>query len=156
MNPSASITPPDFDTIKMLVEEKIDFVKRCGLRLISAEDGYVTCLMPEKGNTNHIGSMYAGALFTLAEIPGGALWLANFDTSKCYPVLKSFQIDYLTPAIGDISVTIGLSQEEITRFQQLAAEHGKVEFTLTGELKNDKDQLVAKSTGTYQLIAYRP
>jgi len=76
----------------MAVEEKIDFVKRSGLKLIEAEDGYVTCLMPAKGNQNHIGAMYAGALFTLAEIPGGALWLANFDITKCYPILKSFTI----------------------------------------------------------------
>ena len=135
----------------MAVEEKIDFVKRSGLKLIEAEDGYVSCLMPAKGNQNHIGAMYAGALFTLAEIPGGALWLANFDIAKCYPILKSFTIDYLKPALGDIQIRIGLSSEDIEAYQAECLENGKVEFELVGDLTDSQGQVVARSKGIYQL-----
>ena len=38
-------------------------------------------LMPFKPNRNHLGTMYAGALFTLAEIPGGAVLISAFDMS---------------------------------------------------------------------------
>ena len=141
----------DLNTIKMAVEEKIDFVKRSGLKLIEAEDGYVSCLMPAKGNQNHIGAMYAGALFTLAEIPGGALWLANFDIAKCYPILKSFTIDYLKPALGDIQIRIGLSSEDIEAYQSQCLENGKVEFELVGDLTDSQGQVVARSKGIYQL-----
>ncbi|KZZ58593.1 thioesterase [Oleiphilus sp. HI0125] len=135
----------------MAVEEKIDFVKRSGLKLIEAEDGYVTCLMPAKGNQNHIGAMYAGALFTLAEIPGGALWLANFDITKCYPILKSFTIDYLKPALGDIQIRIGLSSEDIEAYQAQCMDNEKVEFELVGDLTDSQGQVVARSKGIYQL-----
>ncbi|MCH2157761.1 MAG: DUF4442 domain-containing protein [Oleiphilaceae bacterium] len=141
----------DLNTIKMAVEEKIDFVKRSGLKLIEAEDGYVTCLMPAKGNQNHIGAMYAGALFTLAEIPGGALWLANFDITKCYPILKSFTIDYLKPALGDIQIRIGLSSEDIEAYQAQCMDNEKVEFELVGDLTDSQGQVVARSKGIYQL-----
>lgn len=141
----------DFESVKLAVEEKISFVRRCGLKLVSAENGAVTCLMPAKGNENHLGAMYAGALFTLAEIPGGALWLANFDISKCFPILKSFHIDYLKPAIGDITFTVSLSPEQISDFQKQCAENGKVEFELAGDLMDQNGQTVAKSVGTYQL-----
>lgn len=141
----------NFESVKLAVEEKISFVKRCGLKLLSADNGSVTCVMPAKGNENHLGAMYAGALFTLAEIPGGALWLANFDIAKCYPILKSFHIDYLKPALGDISFTVSLSPEQISEFQETCAAQGKVEFQLQGELKDQNGQTVAISTGTYQL-----
>lgn len=141
----------DFESVKLAVEEKLAFVKRCGLRLLSAEHGQVTCEMPAKGNENHLGAMYAGAMFTLAEIPGGALWLANFDIAKCYPILKSFEIHYLKPAIGDITFTVGLTQEQIASYQNDCQTHGKVEFKLLGELKNKQCQVVATSAGTYQL-----
>ncbi|KZY62493.1 hypothetical protein A3742_00885 [Oleiphilus sp. HI0071] len=141
----------DFESVKLAVEDKISFVKRCGLQLLSAENGAVTCLMPGKGNENHLGAMYAGALFTLAEIPGGALWLANFDIAKCYPILKSFRIDYLKPAMGDITFSVSLTPDEIADFQQRCAAEGKVEFELAGDLKDHSGQIVARSVGTYQL-----
>lgn len=144
-------TSTDFTTVKLAVEEKIAFVKRCGLKLTSIDNGFVTCEMPAQGNKNHLGAMYAGALFTLAEIPGGALWLANFDISKCYPILKSFNIDYLKPANGDISICVGLSSEQIHDYQLACLEHGKVEFELIGELKDQDGNTVAKSRGVYQL-----
>lgn len=141
----------DFESVKLAVEEKLAFVKRCGLRLISAENGQVTCEMPAKGNENHLGAMYAGAMFTLAEIPGGALWLANFDIAQCYPILKRFEIDYLKPALGDIVFSVGLTPDQITKYQHDCQRDGKVEFKLCGELKDKQGQVVAISTGTYQL-----
>jgi hypothetical protein len=63
------------EIIKELVERKIAFVERMGLRVMDLISGYVKLMAPLRGNENHIGSMYAGALFTLAEMPGGC-----FDT----------------------------------------------------------------------------
>jgi acyl-coenzyme A thioesterase PaaI-like protein len=142
---------PDFKTIKSAVEEKIEFVKRSGLKLVSIENGFVTCMMPGKGNENHVGAMYAGALFTLAEIPGGALWMANFDIARCYPILKSFKIDYLKPAKGDIFFSAGLTPKQVEELQTLCAEKGKADFELLGELTDASGNVVAKSHGFYQI-----
>lgn len=60
--------------------------------------------MPGAGNENHIGSMYAGALFTLAEIPGGALFLTSFDSARFYPIVKEMTLRFRRPAKGDIRV----------------------------------------------------
>lgn len=64
--------------IKRLSRYVIPFVRRSGVRVLALEAGRVVCEMPLKGNVNHIGTMYAGALFTLAEFPGGPLMLATF------------------------------------------------------------------------------
>ena len=55
--------------IRML-ENGIPFVERCGFKVEALERGRVVCRMPIEGNTNHIGTMYAGALFTCA-LKGG-------------------------------------------------------------------------------------
>ena len=40
---------------------------RKSFKIETLEPGRVVCRMPIEGNTNHIGTMYAGALFTCAE-----------------------------------------------------------------------------------------
>ena len=142
---------PSQEFVRRAVEEKIAFVKRCGLKLIECEPGRVRCQMPTAGNENHIGSMYAGALFTLAEIPGGALWLSSFNISESYPLLKSFYIEYLKPAKGVISFELALSPERIQKLALQCNEQGKVDFELCGELKDEQNSTVAVTKGLYQL-----
>ena len=137
--------------LKQLLEEKIDFVKRMGLKAEVLERGHVELLAPAAGNQNHIGSMYAGALFTLAEIPGGALFLTSFNTQRFYPVLKGMNVDFKRPALGDIRVTASLSDAEIQRIEQQAATDGKAPYTLILELKDAQGAVVAISQGQYQL-----
>ncbi|WP_071870885.1 YiiD C-terminal domain-containing protein [Atopomonas hussainii] len=137
--------------LKQLLEEKIDFVKRMGLKAEVLERGHVELLAPAAGNQNHIGSMYAGALFTLAEIPGGALFLTSFNTQRFYPVLKGMNVDFKRPALGDIRVTASLSDAEIQRIEQQAETEGKAPYTLTLELKDAQGAVVAISQGQYQL-----
>ena len=88
------------ETVKDLVEKKIAFVERMGLKVLELMPGSVKLMAPLRGNENHIGSMYAGALFTLAEIPGGALVLITFDPTKCYPLIK--ETDDQVPSSGRV------------------------------------------------------
>ena len=143
------------DMLRMFAEEKIEFVKRSGLKLVHAEAGYVKCLMPEKGNTNHIGTMYAGAMFTLAEIPGGIMALSSFEPGRYFPILKNMSIKYVKPARGDISFETHLTQEDIQRVAAEASEIGKGDFVLTGELKDGDGDVVAISEGLYQIRAMK-
>ncbi|MBN0698329.1 YiiD C-terminal domain-containing protein, partial [Pseudomonas aeruginosa] len=100
-----------------LTEEKIAFVQRSGLRAEVLEPGYVRLRMPGAGNENHIGSMYAGALFTLAEIPGGALFLTSFDSARFYPIVKEMTLRFRRPAKGDIRVEARLDAERIRQLE---------------------------------------
>ena len=61
----------DLNLAKNALETGIKFVQNSGLKVVELRRGYVKCLMPMSGNGNHIGTMYAGSLFTVAEIPGG-------------------------------------------------------------------------------------
>lgn len=82
------------ELIRQLTEEQIAFVQRSGLKAEILEPGFVRLCMPLQGNQNHIGSMYAGALFTLAEIPGGALFMTSFDAQRYYPIIKEMNLRF--------------------------------------------------------------
>ncbi|MFI8480460.1 PaaI family thioesterase [Pseudomonas sp. NPDC078700] len=140
-----------FEIARQLTEEQIAFVKRSGLKAEALEPGFVCLRMPMSGNENHIGSMYAGALFTLAEIPGGALFLTSFDVKRFYPVVKEMNLRFRRPAKGDITVEAGLSSTEIQRLEDEAQRLGKAEYILELQLKDASGEVVAESRGYYQL-----
>ena len=136
---------------RQFTEDKIAFVKRMNLKAEVLEPGFVRLRVPLAGNENHIGSMYAGALFTLAEIPGGALFLTSFDASKFYPIVKEMNLRFRRPAIADIVVEARLSAEEIARLQREAQTNGKAEYVLELQLTDGSGEVVALSRGIYQL-----
>lgn len=136
---------------RQFTEDKIAFVKRMNLKAEVLEPGFVRLRVPLAGNENHIGSMYAGALFTLAEIPGGALFLTSFDASKFYPIVKEMNLRFRRPATGDIVVEARLSDEEIERLQNEALANGKAEYVLELQLTDGSGEVVALSRGIYQL-----
>lgn len=136
---------------RQFTEDKIAFVKRMNLKAEVLEPGFVRLRVPLAGNENHIGSMHAGALFTLAEIPGGALFLTSFDASQFYPIVKEMNLRFRRPATGDIVVEARLSAEEIERLQTEAQANGKAEYVLELQLTDGSGEVVALSRGIYQL-----
>lgn len=141
----------DLEVARHALEKGIKFVENTGLKVLDLRRGYVKCLMPFAGNGNHIGTMYAGALFTLAEIPGGALFLSSFDASRLFPIVKALDLQFLKPATSDITIEIGLDEAQIGALAAEAEAKGKAEFILDGELKAADGTVVAKSHGVYQL-----
>ena len=146
----------DLELAKKMLEGGIKFVANSGLRVVELRRGYVKCLMPFAGNGNHIGTMYAGALFTVAEIPGGALFLSSFDATKFYPIVKELDLRFLKPAKGDVTVEISLDDDQIAALSTQAAEKGKAEFILEGQLKTADGTVVAESRGVYQIRSTQP
>ena len=137
--------PLPAEMARVFTEEKIDFVKRCGLKAEQLEPGFVRLRMPLSGNQNHIGTLYAGALFTLAEIPGGALFLTSFDVQRFYPIVKELNLRFRRPAKGEIRVEARLGRDEIQRIQQQAEAEGKADYNLDLELTDAHGEVVAIS-----------
>jgi thioesterase domain-containing protein len=138
------------ETMKEMIENRVEFIKRIGLKVIDLERGRVKLMAPLKGNENHIGTMYAGALFTLGEVPGGALFLTSFNVSKHYPIVKEMNIRFRRPAKGDVFVEMAISDERVEEIERETDEKGKAEFILEGEITDEKGEVVALTKGLYQ------
>lgn len=146
----------DLNLAKNALETGIKFVQNSGLKVVELRRGYVKCLMPMSGNGNHIGTMYAGSLFTVAEIPGGALFLSSFDTSRYVPIVKEMTMKFLKPAKTDVTIEVSLDDARIAQISADADASGKAEFILEGELKTADGTVVAASHGVYQLRSIQP
>ena len=141
---------------KFMIEQGIPFAGRTEVKVLELEPGYVKMMMPLQPNLNHVGTMYAGALFTLAELPGGAIFLSTFDASRFYPLIKGMDIKFLKPAATDITVEIRLDPKEAAKIQETANEVGKADYDWECELKYANGQVVAVSSNRYQLRRMKP
>jgi acyl-coenzyme A thioesterase PaaI-like protein len=141
---------------KTMIEQGIPFAGRTEVKVLAMEPGYVKMVMPLRPNLNHVGTMYAGALFTLAELPGGAIFLTTFDASRYYPLVKGMDIKFVKPASTDITLEVRFDLEEAARVQAAADENGKADYGWDCELKDANGQVVCVSSNRYQLRSINP
>ncbi|NNM51282.1 MAG: DUF4442 domain-containing protein [Pseudomonadales bacterium] len=136
--------------VNRVVGLSVPFVRRNHFQVLALHHGYLKAWIPVQGNRNHMGTIYAGALFMLAEVPGGVMALFEWGTDYV-PVLKEMTMHYLKPATSDVTVEFRLSDEEMLRIQTIAKAQGKCEFTLQADLVDAKGVVVAKSEAHYQI-----
>jgi thioesterase domain-containing protein len=137
--------------LKDALTDDIPAVKRTGISVLDLDTGYVKMSMPFEPNVNHVGIMYAGALFTLAELPGGAIFLSAFDAKRYYPIVKDLHIRFRRPAKTDVTIEVRVSPEEIDEIQARAERDGKADYSWECEMKDAKGEVVATSVNVYQL-----
>jgi acyl-coenzyme A thioesterase PaaI-like protein len=128
----------------------VEGIARTGLRIVSLRDRYAKMLMPLEGNINHVGMMYAGSLFTLGEVAGGAIHTVSVDLTRLFPIVKEVSIRFRRPAMTDVTVEVELSAEEASRIQAEALEKGKADFALDLELEDANGEVVSTVSGTWQ------
>ena len=84
-----------------------------GLEVVEAAPGRVRTRLPFRPeNGNHIGTVYAGVLFSFLEASGGALVVMAFDVSRWIPVIVEGTIRYLRPVTGAIACDLSISDRE--------------------------------------------
>jgi acyl-coenzyme A thioesterase PaaI-like protein len=143
--------PLDFESSRRMIERGSRFVANTGLRALELRPGYVRCLMPLQGNENHLGTMNASALFTLAEITGGGVCVTSFDLTRCFAVVVEVNIQFVKPGDSDVTMEVSLDAGRIATLQEEALRNGKVRFELAGELKSATGVVVARSRAVYQI-----
>ncbi len=140
--------PPDLCKI---FETVVPFSNRAGIKAIEISAERNEIMMPLAPNVNHIGTMYAGALFTLAEMMGGAVAMTRFGPHGLVPIVKGLNIKFLKPARTDVTVIHALSDEETQEVLDEVEEKGKGNYILKLELKDADGVVVATSEGFYQV-----
>ncbi len=136
--------------VTRFVGQAIPFATRNGFEVIDFRPGYVKARIPLKPNKNHFNAMYAGALFTVAELPGGIISIFSFD-DRFYPVLKDLKMDFIRMAKTDVTVEFELRPEEISRIEKTCEKEGKCHFVLQGQVKDADAVVVATSFANYQV-----
>ncbi|KKL93684.1 hypothetical protein LCGC14_1872250, partial [marine sediment metagenome] len=140
----------NYAAVNRIIGLSIPFAPRNGFRVEEIRPGYVRARIQIKGNKNHFGSLYAGAYFLVAEIPGGVLTL--FDLGPAYtPILKEMTLQFLQPANSDVTVEFSLTSEDVAGILADANATGRAKFTLEGELRDLEGNHVATSVAQYRV-----
>ena len=131
----------------------IPTARNMGVRVVEARRGFAAATVPVEGNGNHFGVIYAGVLFTVAEVLGGIIPLITFDTAKYFPLVKTLDIQFVAMAKSDVRAEASLDDEAIARIEAEAAERGKADFILEAVVTDADGKTVATTRGLYQLRA---
>jgi len=140
-----------FKDLAIAAIELVDAIKRTGIKIIGLRDRYCKMLMPLEGNTNHVGMMYAGSLFTIGEIPGGLIVLASYGFGKYVPIVKEVSISFKSPAKTDVTLELEWTKEYAEALEKKVLENGKADFTLEMEIKDAGGEVVSIVSGIWQV-----
>ena len=134
-----------------MLETIIKIIDAMGISIVEMWDRHVKVLLPLEPNVNHIGTMYAGSLFTAGEFMGGAMYMASFDYDRFYPIVKAINIQFRRPAITNVTVEANLSPEEIDAIHREADAKGKADWKMDLEIKDEAGEVCCLLQGTWQL-----
>lgn len=132
------------------VHQTVPAIGRLGVRVEAFGPGWVELVVPVEGNANHFGTMYAGAMFALAELPGGLLPLAVLGADYT-PIVTGVDIRFTAAARSDVRLTARMDPEHLQHLAKQADAEGKAEFVLELSGQDAQGRTVVESTATYQL-----
>ena len=91
---------------------------------------------------NHIGTLHAGALFTLAETASGFYLASLFpdeDTTNLIPLLRNSEVKYKHPATGTIYATASINEEKLVHFRSQIERRGRATITVSITLLDENE-----------------
>lgn len=71
-----------------------------------------------RGVKNHLGSVHAGALFTLSESAAGILLIKNFNPNKYRLIMQSAQIEYFKQARSHCEAVCEISESKVAEIKK--------------------------------------
>jgi acyl-coenzyme A thioesterase PaaI-like protein len=133
------------------VHASVPAIGRLGVIVDEISPGEVVLRVPIEGNTNHMGTMYAGALFAVAELPGGLLPLVVLGAGRYVPILVEMRVQYTAAARTDVTLRASLPADEVGVLAARADVEGQAQFTLALDGQDASGRTVIRSEASYVL-----
>jgi len=132
----------------------LDFI---GLEVIDAAPGRVRTrlpFLPENGN--HVGTAYAGVLFSFLEASGGLLVLVAFDVSRFVPIIVEGSIRYLRAVTGPVECELAMSSEEREAAHAALDADPKHRWTLAARALDEAGHVACEAELVYRFKTIGP
>ncbi|HUQ00690.1 MAG TPA: PaaI family thioesterase [Aeromicrobium sp.] len=133
------------------VHQLIPILEKMELEITEVGNGRASARIPLEPNRNHFGVIYAGCLFTVAEMLGGVIGFNDLAMDGYVPLVKRLDITFSRPATTTVTASTSLSAEEIERVRAEAEADGKSDFKLVCDVVDENGVVVASTHGDYQL-----
>ena len=119
-------------SVQEIMRTTVPMMGDIGIEVVEAERNHVRTRLPwNPRNGNHIGTVYAGVLFSFLESTGGAIVLVSFDVTRWIPVVVEATIRYARPVTGVVECEMRLSPEEVDAVQSALARDPKYRWTFS-------------------------
>ncbi len=131
--------------IRAQMAKAVPFAAHAGVELLEVDAGRaVARLVQRREVENHVGTLHAGALFTLGETASGGAMSGAFAERilSVRPVAASARITYARPARGTLLAsarTAAPAADLLAAFEK----EGKVQFDVEVEFTDEQGQAVA-------------
>ncbi len=116
---------------------RIPFVAKTGV--VKNAQGELS-LRANADTHNHLQTIHAGALFTLAESASGELLFTRFPdlAERVVPLLRDAQVKYRRAAEGSVSAHAMVSADAVDAFREQLAKKGRAAITVAVDVKNSE------------------
>lgn len=146
-------SPEFFENAKNAITNgKIQYLNQAGLVVDKMEQRHIVTHLPvDPLHMNHVGIVYAGSYFMLAEASGASLLKCTYG-SKYVAIIKSANLDYLRPAKTDLVVDISMTEEESEERIAYVKANGKGRYPMEIPVMDSTGELCAKVNVVYYLM----
>jgi acyl-coenzyme A thioesterase PaaI-like protein len=147
----------NYDAIRDGMGMAVPFVRHAGVALREVGCGVATAVQSDTPELrNHMGTLHAGALYTLGETASGAAIAGALAPilADVRPLATAARIQYLRPARGEIIATATLADAELLQAQ--VVEKGRVSVQVLVSLRDSKDVEVGRLEVDWTVLGPRP
>jgi len=123
---------------------EIPFVKLVGIE----EEELTLSLKTKESTHNHLGTLHAGAIYTLAETQSGLYLQTTFSEleNRVVPLLRTSSIKYKKPATSTVSAYAYTSEEVVHTFRTQFDKKSRALIQVHVDIKDEENLLLAEAT----------
>jgi uncharacterized protein (TIGR00369 family) len=140
-----------YETIRAGFRSAVPFAEHTGIEISEVGPGVGVAQLEDLAHVrNHIGSVHAGAVFTLGETASGVAMLGTFaeQASSLRPVTTEVAISYLKMARGKLTAT-ARTVVPAEQLQSELADQGRASFDVAVSIANERGVTVAQLKVTW-------
>lgn len=137
--------------VESVLHTNVPLLGTMGMEVLEVAPLHVRTRLPFGAqNGNHIGTVYAGVLFSFLESTGGALVLVSFDVARWIPVIVEGTIRYTRPVTSAIECDVSLTVDERDAVHRTLEGDPKASWTLTAGAVDDQNRAVCEADLVYR------
>ena len=112
------------------------------------QNGSFLTLSLQPDALNHIGTLHAGALYTLAETASGFYLASRFadEADTLLPLLRNANVKYRHPATTTVHAVATVEPESIEHFTLALNKRGRASISIHVKVKDEADTLCMQGT----------
>ncbi|HEV3122944.1 MAG TPA: YiiD C-terminal domain-containing protein [Candidatus Dormibacteraeota bacterium] len=129
--------------------ERMPYNAMIGIRILELGDGHARGSLPARSEVgNHVGTMHAGAQFSLMEATSGAAAASAFIDllGSATPLAQGADLTYRKPARGDVVAEAAVTADDMHRVRAELADQGRSRFDVAVRLLDAEGTLATEAT----------